>query len=75
MTIKTDRNLNIGRRKSAEQATQPTSWMTSVTNAQAVVNNFMKADAEGMSMSSISSGEKMDSSMIAAGKNRHNLSI
>jgi len=50
--------------------------MTSVTNAHAVMNNnFMKADAEGMSMSSISSGEKMDSSMMAAGKNRHNLSI
>jgi len=51
--------------------------MTSVTNAHAAMNNnFMKADAEGMSMSSISSGEKiMDSSMMAGGKSRHNVSI
>jgi hypothetical protein len=34
--------------------------MTSVTNAQAVMNNnFMKNEAEGMSISSMSSGEKM----------------
>lgn len=77
MTIKTERNLNINRRKSAEPFTQPTSWMTSVTNAHAAMNNnFMKPDAEGMSMSSISSGEKiMDSSMMAGAKSRHNVSI
>ena len=76
MTIKTERQLNIDRRKSAEQATQPASWMTSATNANALATQQMKVDAEGLSLSSMSSAEKMmDSSMMTNGKNRLNVSI
>ena len=51
--------------------------MTSATNANALATHTqMKIDAEGLSLSSMSSAEKMmDSSMMTHGKGRLNVSI